>query len=123
MVKIAYEGLKLTRNLTMATTNRGALTTLVSKEVSTAVLSVVGSVAPNTETMFSALVTKKPEIEADVVAPIVIKGHFANVSNGFAALDPRLVDITPAEDAATINEYVNRISSAYTLFKNAFGIA
>lgn len=87
-------------------------------------LSVVGSVAPRTETMFSALGTKKPDFDATPLVPPIIKAHFANVSNGFAALDPRLVALTPAENAAAINAYVNRISSDYTsFFKKAFDIA
>lgn len=122
-VRIALAGQRLTGNLTLATTSCGALTSSVTKEESTAVLNVVGSITPNAETMYSTLLVKKTEFDVTPLVIPLVKAHFTNVTNGFAALDSRLVALTPSEDGAAINAYVNRISSAYTSFKTAYGVA
>ncbi|KAL9546744.1 hypothetical protein MBANPS3_006521 [Mucor bainieri] len=122
MAYMASESLKLNGNLSLAITSCGDLTSPVSKEESTAVLGTVGSVTPNAEALFSALLAKKTEIFAAPGVSPVVKGNYGKVSNNFATLDPLLVALTPAEDAATINAYVNRISSASTSFKTLYGI-
>ncbi|EPB89405.1 hypothetical protein HMPREF1544_03774 [Mucor circinelloides 1006PhL] len=117
IIYIARSGMILTQHLTSATTSCCAITTPVSKEESIAVLGVVGSVIPRTEAMYSALVAIKPEMCLNLLVPLAILNA---VTNGFAVLDSYLVALAPAEDAATINTYINRISIA---FKAAFGIA
>ncbi|KAL7309524.1 hypothetical protein PS15m_010392 [Mucor circinelloides] len=117
MVYIARSRMFLTQHLTCATTGCCAITTPVSKEESIAVLGVLGSITPRTEAMYTALVAIKPEMYLNLLVPPAILNA---VTNGFAALDSCLVALTPAEDAATINTYINRISIA---FKAAFGIA
>ncbi|KAL9546735.1 hypothetical protein MBANPS3_006512 [Mucor bainieri] len=122
MAYMTIESIKLNGNLSLAITSCGDLTSPVSKEESTAVLGTVGSVTPNAEALFSALVAKKTEIFVTPLVSPVIKAAYGNVSTHFATLDPLLVALTPTEDAATINAYVDRISSAYTSFKAAYGV-
>lgn len=117
MIYIAHSRMILTQHLTNATTSCCAVTAPVSKEESIAVLNVAGSVIPRTEAMYSALVAMKPEMYHSLLVPPA--SHNA-VTKDFAALGSCLVALTPAEDAATINTYINRISIA---FKAAFGIA
>lgn len=117
MIYIARSGMILTQHLTNTATSCCAITTPVSKEESIAVLGVVGSVIPRTEAMYSAFVAMKPEMHLNLLFPPAILNA---VTNGFAALDSCLAALTPAEDAATINAYINRISIA---FKAAFGTA
>ncbi|KAK4513865.1 uncharacterized protein ATC70_005871 [Mucor velutinosus] len=112
----------LESKLKAATTSCCAVTSTVSEEDATAVFSVVGVVVPEIESALSAIVTKKPQFDAVLLATSLVKTDIKNLNTEVNSLDTCLIAVTPADDLANANAYVDRVNTAFASAKTAYGI-
>ncbi|GAN05215.1 hydrophobic surface binding protein [Mucor ambiguus] len=112
----------LETKLKAAITSCCAVTTTVSEEDATAVFSVVGVVVPEIENALSAIVTKKPQFDAVLLATSLVKTDIKNLNTEVNSLDTCLIAVTPAADLANANAYVGRVNTAFASAKTAYGI-
>lgn len=98
------------------------MTTTVSEEEAAAVISVVNTIVPEIENALSAIVSKKPQFDAVLLATAIVKSDLKNLNTELTALDKCLLAVTPADDLAVAQGYVDRINTAFASANTAYGI-
>lgn len=112
----------LETNLKSATTACCAVTTTVSEEDAAAVIAVVDTIVPEIEDALSAIVGKKAQFDAVLLATAIVKADLKNLNTELTALDTCLLAVTPADVADVAQAYVDRINTAFAAANTAYGI-
>lgn len=108
--------------LKSATTACCAVTTTVSEEDATAVIGVVDTIVPEIEDALSAIVAQKSQFDAVLLATALVKADIKSLQTELQSLDTCLLAVTPSDDAAVAQAYVDRITAAFATADTAYGI-
>lgn len=99
--------------------------TTVTLEEADAVLAIVGNLVPKITGSLSAIVTKKPQFDAILLATLLVKNDIKSLDTQTKTLYTCLVNKTPTDPPSylqTANGYVAQIQAGFASAKTAYGI-
>ncbi|CAO3627022.1 unnamed protein product [Mucor hiemalis] len=99
--------------------------TTVTTDEADAVLGVVATLVPKITGSLTAIVSKKPQFDAILLATLLVKGDIKNLDAQTKTLYTCLVNKTPASPPSyliTANGYVSQIQAGFANAKTAYGI-
>lgn len=95
---------------------------VITAEEATAVLGVVGGLAPKVVAALNAIQTKKPDFDAIFLATLLVKGDIKNLDTQTKTLDTCLLARTPPANVDQANTLVATINNAFAAAKKTYGI-
>ncbi|KAI9478614.1 MAG: hydrophobic surface binding protein A-domain-containing protein [Benjaminiella poitrasii] len=112
----------LETRLKKAGTDCCAVSGTVTAEEADAVIGVVDTLVPQVSAALSAIVTKKPEFDAILLATVLVKGDIKNLDTQTDTLSTCLINKTPSTHTAEANALLAEIDASFTAAKSAYGI-
>lgn len=113
---------KLETLIKQANTDCCAQTTTVSEEDATAVFAVVAQIVPQITTAINDIIAKKSTFAGVLLATPLVKSDISNLNKLLNTLDTCLLNVTPADDLAEAQGYIDTINADFANADAAYGI-